>query len=697
MACAQLQMERNRTRQLDRAAKAPPVASRRAEDELRRAFFAEVGGVLAALGAAPALRAPKKLQGDAGVCLRLAIGFLAARVSGRQRRRRSAPEAAPVPASLPASTGPTPSANTSGNTLGVGNSSGRDTSSVSNNNNNDNSNNNNESITTNTDDTGGSNHNNGESIADAGGGIDRSTGRFDGGVSSSPSLATSGGGGPSPIPLRTAGLSTAHTPRLSRRRRSLPAGAGAGGAGNSAFEITPPFAVAGTAEAAAAPTEDISSLLSEQTASQSAAGVGWPESVSASSPIETARALSPREEGAPLPPDGGGGGSGDGGRDEERRRNGSALLGRKKERAGAAAGTTPPRNSGGGGSGGSGSGAAAGVSCSRAAARQGAPPPPPPSQRCEPDTNTERHAPVDKKHSKAAMAGAGEEERLNSSRRAAPRSGAGRARLRPPGSSREEERAALGTDSGIGGGGNGGSVLGLDGEHAGGLRDYAAVGLEMSIVGGGGGSAAFKSSSSSSSGVVAGGQRRERKSFRQEDSSATAVDVEAVMAENVRLRQRVEELREIVDGEPPQPSAAGARGREGRGGGGGRAGSAAAAERAAAAAAAGPGPEAAACDAILRGQVAQLRRQIRLQWSRRCWATLKTPSSSWSRWEKVALRVVVPDPLAAFLPAKAVETRRVPPPAAVAEGPGSVFIPGWRWEGSSEMRRGLLGGRFSTA
>ncbi|CAN0576293.1 unnamed protein product, partial [Ectocarpus sp. 12 AP-2014] len=72
--------------------------------------------------------------------------------------------------------------------------------------------------------------------------------------------------------------------------------------------------------------------------------------------------------------------------------------------------------------------------------------------------------------------------------------------------------------------------------------------------------------------------------------------------------------REFVDGEPPQLSpAAGARGREGRRGGGARAGSAAAAaaERAAAA---GPGLEAAACDAVLRGQVAQLRRQVRLQW-----------------------------------------------------------------------------------
>ena len=39
---------------------------------MRQAFFAEVGAVLSALGAAPALRAPKKLNGDAGVCLRYA-------------------------------------------------------------------------------------------------------------------------------------------------------------------------------------------------------------------------------------------------------------------------------------------------------------------------------------------------------------------------------------------------------------------------------------------------------------------------------------------------------------------------------------------------------------------------------------------------------------------------------------------------
>ncbi|CAN0548498.1 unnamed protein product, partial [Ectocarpus sp. 12 AP-2014] len=121
------------------------------------------------------------------------------------------------------------------------------------------------------------------------------------------------------------------------------------------------------------------------------------------------------------------------------------------------------------------------------------------------------------------MAGAGEEERLSSSRRAAPRSASGRVRLRPSGTSREDKRAVLDADSGNGGGG-GGKVLDLDdGDLSGGLRDYTAVGLEISIVGRAGGSAALKSSSSSSrSRVVAGGQRR--KSFQKEESSATAVD-----------------------------------------------------------------------------------------------------------------------------------------------------------------------------
>ncbi|CAN0177276.1 unnamed protein product, partial [Ectocarpus sp. 13 AM-2016] len=264
----------------------------RAEDELRRAFFAEVGAVLAALGAAPALRAPKKLQGDAVVCLR-AIGFLAARVSSRQRRRRGAPEAAPAPA--PASTGPTPSINTSGNTLGVGSSSGRDTSSVNNNNG--------EGIT-NTNDTGidgSSYHNISENTTDTGGGVNRSAGSFDGGTSSpSLSLATSGGGGPSPTPLRTAGLRTAQTPRPSRRRRSLPGGAG--GAVKTTFERTPPFAITGTAPVAAAPTEEISSMLSEQAALKLSAG-GGPANMSTSFPIEPPRVPSPWEERRPAPPD----------------------------------------------------------------------------------------------------------------------------------------------------------------------------------------------------------------------------------------------------------------------------------------------------------------------------------------------------------------------------------------------------------
>lgn len=92
-------------------------------------------------------------------------------------------------------------------------------------------------------------------------------------------------------------------------------------------------------------------------------------------------------------------------------------------------------------------------------------------------------------------------------------------------------------------------------------------------------------------------------------AAAPDVDVEAVMAENARLRQRLEELQEIVDAQPP-PAAAEANG----------APSAARRRRrgdrtaTAAAAAVGVGPRAAASEAILRGQLAQLRRQVKLQW-----------------------------------------------------------------------------------
>eukprot|EP00904_Undaria_pinnatifida_P007265 jgi/Undpi1/3669/HiC_scaffold_16.g07039.m1 len=85
MVCAQLQAERNRTRQLNKAAKALPEASRRAENRLRQAFFEEVGRALTSMDAAPALRMPKKMRGDPDVCLRV-ISFLAARVRRRQRR-----------------------------------------------------------------------------------------------------------------------------------------------------------------------------------------------------------------------------------------------------------------------------------------------------------------------------------------------------------------------------------------------------------------------------------------------------------------------------------------------------------------------------------------------------------------------------------------------------------------------------------
>lgn len=91
--------------------------------------------------------------------------------------------------------------------------------------------------------------------------------------------------------------------------------------------------------------------------------------------------------------------------------------------------------------------------------------------------------------------------------------------------------------------------------------------------------------------------------------STAAVDLEAALAENARLRQRLEELQEIVEFQAAATPSGFSRGRgahAGRRGGPATAvGAAATAERRS---------TAAASDAILRGQVAQLRRQVRLQW-----------------------------------------------------------------------------------
>lgn len=92
------------------------------------------------------------------------------------------------------------------------------------------------------------------------------------------------------------------------------------------------------------------------------------------------------------------------------------------------------------------------------------------------------------------------------------------------------------------------------------------------------------------------------------------------MAENARLRQRVEELQELVDGQLPVAAAAAAAASatlnppRGIGPRGGRRGGSMPTAAIAVTAAAAAGPGAAASDAILRGQVAQLRRQVRLQW-----------------------------------------------------------------------------------
>ena len=87
---------------------------------------------------------------------------------------------------------------------------------------------------------------------------------------------------------------------------------------------------------------------------------------------------------------------------------------------------------------------------------------------------------------------------------------------------------------------------------------------------------------------------------------ADGVDVEAMVSENLRLRRRVEELQELVDSRaydflaPPPDAAVGVGGRGARRRDRGRGGKD------------NPAAEA-ACDAILWGQVEQLRRQVRLQ------------------------------------------------------------------------------------
>lgn len=107
-------------------------------------------------------------------------------------------------------------------------------------------------------------------------------------------------------------------------------------------------------------------------------------------------------------------------------------------------------------------------------------------------------------------------------------------------------------------------------------------------------------------------------------SSLSAADVDALQVENARLRERLEELQGLVDTitspelqsfqtaapTPATRTAARATRREGAGGGK----RASLDEAPLATAAIGVGAGASVSDSILRGQVAQLRRQVRLQW-----------------------------------------------------------------------------------
>eukprot|EP00903_Cladosiphon_okamuranus_P012662 g11843.t1 len=545
MTCAQLQIERNRTRQLDKAAKALPEASRRAEDQLRQAFFSEVGAVLSSLGAALALRAPKKLSGDAGVCLR-AIAFLAARVSSRQRRRSSAPTVLAAAASSPGATHGTNgnnhnnnniTGNSNVNTLGSTHIRGATSS---------NRNRNNRSATNN---SGIGNHSVEEELL----------------------LAFGAKPSPAPAPARVAGVKTTQTPRLSRRRRrSLPVASSAAAT-----------AAATPVQERSAPSPSIEALRRAKTAAGSS-GPGTPQMGAGvvGSPSKGERQFQTRKE------------------EMHHRRSGDLAMRVKPDWA---APGIPLQD-----------GSEDGGVCGDRAGASGSPPPPPPLAQpgrsgAGPGPAAKQHTPAGKQLRKTpslhttpseiggggcgggAEAGAWAGESMNSAR-VLPRS-AGRERPRP-GSSRELK-------SGLS---RGNSGSGLDGNSPSGFRD--AVGMEMSLVG--------DASSGYRNRSAAEGARWPEKNYLGEETSAAAPDVEAVMAENARLRQRVEELQELVDSQPADAAAsttATSAPTMSRGIGpcrGRRGGSMPTT--------AGVGPAAAASDAILRGQVAQLRRQVRLQW-----------------------------------------------------------------------------------
>ncbi|CAM9679076.1 unnamed protein product, partial [Hapterophycus canaliculatus] len=467
LACAQLQMERNRTRQLDRAAKPLPEASRRAEDQLRRAFFSEVGTVLTSLGAAPALRAPKKLHGDAGVCFR-AIGFLAARVSGRQRRRSSAPAAGAATVLTSASSsssayhngnrGPVGNATNGGENIGIG---GQNTGDVSN--------------------TSGKNEDDGKSDSAS----DRNSPRVTSGAAQLDDGGPSGhsfeqdlrvgvDGNPSPSPLRTAGVRTTQTPRPSRRRR-LPAGGngldggeatGCSGGAAAVVGAMDRSTAATTAEHAGAAAIDGASPLSSERAlrkAESGSGGGAVGKLAGPRTRSATAVASPagRER---LEPDNTGGRHG-----EEHPPRGSAERGEPERVVRRLSASQRGRGAAGvaGGCGGGG-----GV-----ATRKGAPllPPPPLAQTLCPGVDASGEQRDAASCSSLAAEGKAGAEEASSFRRGAPRS-AGTARLRRPGISREDRPSF---DSGGGGGGSGG--FDLDGNYSGGFRD--ALGLEMSVVG----------------------------------------------------------------------------------------------------------------------------------------------------------------------------------------------------------------------
>lgn len=423
-----------------------------------------------------------------------AIGFLAARVSGRQRRRSSAPAAGAGAAELTsaASSGSTHDSSNQdlvGNATKGSKSIGDDGQKIS-----DIRNLTNHSTEDDTNNTGDSDHNS-THIVSGTAHLDPSSHSFE--RDSQLGVA----GIPSPSSLRTAGVRTAQTPRPSRRRR-LPAGPGGdhggdstgSGGGAAVAGVRDRSAAVATAEhvivAAVAARGGSSSLPSERTGRPA-----W----SAAGPERPGKLGAPRTGSATA-----------GGQSDERERqrsdNADVRHGERRSPRGSAEWEKPERLVGRRGTPqrGDRSAAAAAGGGGRATVEGTALLPPPPATPTERSgdgaAGNHRNASSCSSSSVSFLSSAATEVKAgagkaSSFRRTAPRSKGTPPRLRPS-SSRENQLSLI-----SGGGGGGGGKFDFDYSCV--SRD--ALGLEMSVAG--------EISSGVGGGGASGSRRRERKRY----------------------------------------------------------------------------------------------------------------------------------------------------------------------------------------